>query len=618
MSKTNRVLIIFILFFILFINISFIPKISPINYINEDIDAPKYSTGLEGADNVLITRIYRVVNISGYGLIRFEDTLTVKNLNNNPLTSILIGIPLYLSDELVYYNAIINDQSTILAERSNMILNNYEMITIYFNSPLLPQESKTIKFIQQYKEFLTYIPLDASTNSISYFGFVYPILPYKAEGDIESIFLLPDGAFDLEGGWGFENSEFLFIRYQYDYIKLEIGDDFISPFLENLGDKKIVDVSFANRDFTKMEIIELNRDIFISPWGIIRVNDDILIQNLGVIEHSTIEIVLPRAAKSIYVSDDLGEISKVILYKRTTEIRLTIDLFWHIESNRIKLFPNTSFRFNLEYYLPFENYFSANWLQESIQIDLLITQFDYLIREQTVRLIIDGCYAINSITETPISIENTKGTTILMYNSEFITPEDSKIIQFTFTIDIFNMMLRPIVFTIIISLIASLFVLIVKLTKKEQDGDVLTRDLIPFNEIREYYSLYEEKNALILEIRQSEEDAKRKKMAKKLYKNILNKNTLKIEEIQKEILPFKRALIETGETFENIVKKLDVLEAERISIKDSLNLLESRYKRGRLPSRAAYLKLSDDFKKRERKIDRTIDKLLQQLRSYLL
>ena len=76
--------------------------------------------------------------------------------------------------------------------------------------------------------------------------------------------------------------------------------------------------------------------------------------------------------------------------------------------------------------------------------------------------------------------------------------------------------------------------------------------------------------------------------------------------------------MEINETFENIVKRLDVLEAERISVKDSLTLLESRYKRGRLPSRAAYQKLSDDFKKRRKKIDRTIDKLIQQLRSYLL
>ena len=145
----------------------------------------------------------------------------------------------------------------------------------------------------------------------------------------------------------------------------------------------------------------------------------------------------------------------------------------------------------------------------------------------------------------------------------------------------------------------------------------MKQEFIPVNEIREFCSLHEEKNALILEIRQAEEDAKRKKIAKKNLKNIIGKNNSKIDEIQQELIPFKKILIESGEAFENIVKRLDVLEVERLSIKDSLNLLESRYKRGRLPSRAAYVKLSDDFKKRRKKIDRTIDKFIQQLRSYL-
>ena len=165
---------------------------------------------------------------------------------------------------------------------------------------------------------------------------------------------------------------------------------------------------------------------------------------------------------------------------------------------------------------------------------------------------------------------------------------------------------------------ASVYVFIIKTRKKEYGTMVLKREFIPINEIREFCALYEEKNALILELRQAEEDAKRRKIAKKNYKNLLNKNTAKVEAIQQEILPFKKILLESTETFESIIKRLDVLEVERISIKDSLNLLESRYKRGRLPSRAAYMKLSDDFKKRRKKIDRTIDRFIQQLRSYLL
>ena len=92
----------------------------------------------------------------------------------------------------------------------------------------------------------------------------------------------------------------------------------------------------------------------------------------------------------------------------------------------------------------------------------------------------------------------------------------------------------------------------------------------------------------------------------------------KIEEVDKEIITFKKIVREINPTFENFINKLEILEAERVSIEDSLNLLEARYRRGRLPSRKAYLSLSENFLRRRKKIDRSIDKNIQQLRSYLL
>ena len=153
---------------------------------------------------------------------------------------------------------------------------------------------------------------------------------------------------------------------------------------------------------------------------------------------------------------------------------------------------------------------------------------------------------------------------------------------------------------------------------KKEEKVIIDRGKLPVTDIREYCSLLEEKNALLLEIRQAEEDVKRKKIIKKKYKNIVNKNTAKVDEIDKELVPFKKIVKEIDANFENIVKKIELLEAERVSVRDSLNLLEARYKRGRLPSKAAYLKLSDNFLRRQRKIDRSIDRTIQQLRSYIL
>ncbi len=612
LNKKNIVLIftVFLLFLMIF---SFISNSSELNCtIQNNSKNPKFSASLEGAENIWVTNIERRANISSYDLIIIEDSLTIANLNNNPITSIFIGIPLIHSDDLIFFETTGIGKNTLLTERSYMIMNDYEMLSIYFDSPLLPQKSISVKFTHIYKDSLTY--QDVGDQNITFNGYVYPLLPYKSKGEINAMFTLPQSTTNLYGGWGFEDPHLKIIFYSFNDIKDEIGSDYITPFLENLYDKKEIVIVYTDNELTQIEIKEIAREIFISPWGIIRVKEDFLIKNDGLIDVYTLSLQTPKIAKSIYLSDDLGEILGTTIDTTGTSKNLNINLL----QNRLRLTPNSTFKFTLQYYLPFEEFFSLNWLQESIQIDILTTKYEYLGREQTIKIIIDGCYSIDYITDPPEAIEKSKGNTVLSYKSNYVSPLESKIIQFTFTIDLFDMLLRPIIFMLIISSIASIYVLIIKTRKKEYDLTAIKKEFIPIDEIREFCSLYEEKNALFLEIKQAEDDAKRKKMAKKKYKSILDKNTGKIEEIQKEIIPFKKTLMETTETFESIIKKLDILEAERVSVKDSLNLLETRYKRGRLPSRAAFLKLSDDFKKRGKKIDRNIDKFIQQLRSYLL
>ncbi len=614
MVKKEKLLLFLTSFLLFIVIVSYIANDSEVHYtdynnINESIEV---STSLEGIENIIITKVNREVNISGYGLIYFEDLLEVKNLNNDPISSILIGIPVNLSDDLVLFEATGINQNNLFAERSNLIMIEYEMIIVYFNSPLLPYQSRTIKFNHIYKNIMSYGISGNQFINISLI--VFPLLPYKLEGEITALVWCPEEATEIHADWGLVIPEIDRVSYAYDFIKDEIGSDFITPFLGNLGDKKVDRINYYDDTNTKAEMKEINREIFLSPWGIIRVREEFSLENLGLIDFYSFSFKIPQFAKNMYIYDQLGEILGVTYENSGNYKNVEIQLL----TNRVRLKPNTTFTFKIEYYLPFEHYVSINWFQQSIKIDLLSTTFKYLGRDQTIKIKIDGCYSIESINEAPESIFKSEGATFLTYKSDFVTPLERKTIQITFTVDIFNLLLRPIIFILLILLMTIIYVFITKSRKKEVEPTLLTRQYIPVNEIREFVSLNEEKNALTLEIRQSEDDTKRKKIAKKTYKNILEKNSSKIDKIQKEINPFKKILIDAGETFEKIIKRLDVLDAERISVKDSIKLLETRYKRGRLPSRAAYQKLSDDFKKRRRKIDRTIDKLLQQLRSYLL
>ena len=583
-----------------------------------ELDKPTLSGSLEGAENIMITELIRRTNLSASGLINIIDKLTILNNNDNPINSILIGVPLKDSSKLIYINARSQSKNTLIAERSYGVLGSYEMINIYFDSPLLPSQETTIFIKQSYVNLLTYSVAELEegfTQLIRFDGLLFPILPYRSEGDVKSSYAIPLNA-ELHTQKQLEGMGILI----GDIVLYDLGQSLninhLDPFLTNLNEDNVTFVTIKTLQLTALLIEEINREIFISPWGIIKNTEEITIENVGVIETALFSLNIPETAKNVKVYDELGELFGVIEKSDLDHSKklLTVQLY----QNRVSLTPLSKFKFFIEYNLPHEEYVSYNWFQQSISINLLTTNYDFLVYKQTTKVVIEGCGTLDYVSSSPEAIYKAGGTKVLVYSSELVSPFEKKPVLFTYTIDIFDLILRPIILIMLIAFLSSIFVLIIKTRKREEDVSVFKKEFIPTSEIREFCSLFEEKNALLLEIRKAEIDTKRKKIAKKSYKNLLTKNTAKIDQIKEEIIPFKKILMESSMTYSNVIKKLEILDTERISVNDSLNLLESRYKRGKLPSKAAYQKLSDDFFNRRKKIDRTIDKYIQQLRSYLL
>ena len=584
------------------------------------VEDPQLSRTLEGADNLLVVEIARETNLSSYGLVNIEDKLTILNNNNNPINSILFGLKVADSNNLIYFNAFGETQNTLLIERSHEIMDIYEMITIYFDTPLLPSQEISFTVLHSYTNLISYEVafIDDEVSQLLVFkGPLFPLLPYKSEGTIISNYLLPERStlyFHKQiGAMGTPVGE-TNVLYDLEYNE---NINHLDPFLLNLDDNNETTISVQNVFTSKLEIEKIDKDIYISPWGTIRNVEEITIKNVGIVEVGLLSMKIPIDAMNVKVYDDLGEIIGASIIESIEDVS-TKSVSIQLYQNRVSLTPSSKFKFFLEYYLPPEGYISFNWLQQSVSINLLATKYEYLIYEQNTNVIIEGCGRIDYMSSLPKALHNSGNSKVLVFSIENVSPLEKKYVLLTYTIDLFEILIRPVVFIMIIALLSSLFVLAIKTLKREEQVSIFKKDFIPVSEIREFCSLYEERNALVLEIRKAESETKRKKLAKKTYKNLLSKNTIKIDQIKDEILPFKKILMETNETFSNIVKRLDVLDAERISISDSLNLLEARYKRGKLPSKAAYQKLSDDFFNRQKKLDRTIDKYIQQLRSYLL
>ncbi len=615
MPRKKALAIIFTGIVITLVIMSYMPHSSEQSRENYNAEVnPRTSASVETMNNILITQINRDTNLSGYGLMSTKDTLTVKNINSNPIEYFFIGVPLTIFEDLVEFKAEGKDANTLLSEKTSYAIDKFQLIAIYFEEPLLPYESTTVNFYQVYKDMLTYSGGETS-QTISLTIYVYPILPYKAEGDISAKYNHPESSEVSEKDWGTANPD--------DYVEFKIADSgvsYLEPLLSNLGTKQNITLVLTDSTVSKLEFTEVTRDIFISPWSIIKVKESYIIKNTGLVGINSLKMQIPGNAKNVYISDDLGEIMGIEVSPNEGWYNLTYkDLNIDLSVNRATITPDSKFKFYVQYTLAFEKYFSVNWFQESIKIDLLTSIYEFLGKEQTVKVIIDGCYKIDYLSQDPDAIEQSENIYTLIYETDYVTPLDRNPIEFTFTLNIINLLFRPIIFMIIIASIASVFVLRTK-TKKEaaEKLTVFKKEAMPVNEIREFCSLYDEKSALLGEISKAEENLKRKKIPKKTYNNIIEKNTSRIDQITKESISFRKILSEVGAEFSSVVKNLEILEAERVSVKDSINVLETRYKRGRLPSKTAYEQLLEEFNRRIQKIDRSIDKLVQQMRTYLL
>ncbi|MFO8020286.1 MAG: hypothetical protein R6U96_16800 [Promethearchaeia archaeon] len=616
-GKKGIILISILVVMIFFSNIIMLDNVEVADQDNPNTPQTSATFDASVMDNIEITEIDRKMNVSGFGLLNVEDKLTVKNLNDNPVSSMFIAIPSHLSEDLIFYEAKGSQKESILVDKTDKLTEDHELFVIYFNSPILPSESKEITFIQSYKDRISFSPQQTEegiTQVVSYIGSVYPTLPYKAKGEIETRIQIPETASLEEGDWGTADENNM-ITYNIDDFD---GANTLDPLLENMG-KKNITIHFTDSTQTKLEFQSVNRKIKVSPWGILRVKEEFLIQNLGAIEVTQLSMKIPGPARQVNVYDDLGEISGTEITPESNYTHLEFkDLDISLIENRVKLDPYSKFRFSIEYHLPYGEYFNLNWFQHSCELETLTSQYDYLAKEQETEIQIEGAFSLDSLSRNPNDIERAVNYIELSYNSDYITPYDTQELQFTYTINLFDILFRPIVLMLLIASIGALYVVIIKSREREVEGTFIVREELPDTEIREFCSLYEEKFASMLEIRRAQEARKRKKISKKRYRNLVEKNKDRVEEIDEEIKPFKEKLRETNETFANIVKKLEFLEAESISVKDSLQILRARYRKGRLPSKNAYLKLTDQLKRRRKKIERNMNKLITQLRSYLL
>ncbi len=550
----------------------------------------------------------RDVIASKYGIVKVYDTQEYYNNDSNPVSIIYYCIEDCNVDLLDYIAAKTNEGASLYIEEMETKINGYLTFKIYLNSPLLPGVSVEIRIITYYLDMIR-ITTNGQEQIWSFHLSEVPFIPYKIQ-NIHS-------SFDSEGVYDPTKST---LPYNVTYTDL---DTFLT------GSDYNYTVIFVDNTNTKLEFDSINRRIDINPWGVLKVTEEHVISNNGYIPAYSYYFQIPKEASNFAAFDNIGSIGGISIEQTTNEDGSTINTInsdgetvnvsVNLMMDRSMITNDKSARYTVTYDLDFLKYYTKGLFTSGVNFNLNFMKTDLLIKTMITKIYLYSGVEVISSTINPDSIVSDDNSLVLIFNDNNVIDIESKTLFIEYTQDIYQFLLRPFIFILLFVLFFSAIAVIQNRVKSSEEFEgAYVGEVIPENDIREFVTHYEESNAIRIDLKEIEFRIARKKIPKKM--GIKEKKTLqtKLKETQEAIIPFKKSLIDEGGRFSQLIRKLDLKETEFISNDDGIKLHEQRYKKGKLPSKSAYTTLKQQMMKNGDKIQRDIDKLINELKAYLI
>jgi len=544
----------------------------------------------------------RDITFTKYLLTEISDTFSFQNNGTTSLTKFIFCTDVDYDAKLLFVSASGLAGETYPVTKNTLLFNGYNTYEVELLEALAPGNVQKIKIMTVYANLTKTSMFTDTTQECNFTFNLYPISPFEIT-DYTCTVSLPGTASgttstpiantstDTLGTWTVTN---------------------LKPFAE-----LPLTVAFFYSDAPILQMNSLNRRIIIDPWGYLIVEEDHVLFNTGQIPVYSYTYRLPQNATNFKIWDDLGGIQGFVLADALNPDGKTKNITVNLNVNRARLLGGSEFKCTTSYQLVFGMHLSSSWDKYYLNLQTFTSQMDFLVLIDTTQIIMQTGLTLNTISPHPNQILVQETKIIATYTSEMVSPQHNRIVQVTFQVEGFWMMVRPLIFILLLLVIISSYVFVRKVMRKQTSAELVERVNIPTKALREFVSAYEEKSALLQELDQLNENLKLKKVAKKEFTKHVADIQVRKKETEEDLKPLAKVITEADERFRKILEKLQFFEAERVSIEDSLKALDARYRRGAIPSRAAFQKLFSDFTKRLEKIQNDVDKLLNELKSYI-
>ena len=342
---------------------------------------------------------------------------------------------------------------------------------------------------------------------------------------------------------------------------------------------------------------EIKREIILGHEGSIHITNTYSITNIGD-NILAVEFGFPEDAYDVVLRDEMGNL-EVLLESEMMTVNL-----------REPLYTNETAMLYLSYHVSWEKYITQ---QNGLNYNLHYTfyeQFNWTIGELTVSIILpEGAEFQSSTPPDPRSIEKSGLQDTVTFTFSDVTPSGDLNFEINYRYLIFWSSLYPTIWVGVLVVIASAFAFLWKAPKP------ITAPIIPVppEDIRRFVDAYEEKVRIKSELESMEKRLRKGKIPRRRFK--IRKKMLdgRLSTVSRDLSSFHEKIRAAGPRYADMMRRIEVAETNLEGAERDIQRVKARYRRGEV-SKGAYGKLMDEYKRRSKEAEATIDGVLLRLR----
>ncbi len=368
----------------------------------------------------------------------------------------------------------------------------------------------------------------------------------------------------------------------------------------------------AARALELLSVNEVKRSIELSGLEQIKVVDMYVMasrsDNLG-----EVTINLPIGAFDVSASTELGDIPSSDLKSTQGSTHTTLGIIFSTP-----FAENEEARFAVSYQLPWKDYVTTeDWKKFKTTLTVLESP-EWTIRKLTVNMNLpEGAVLLTIPSAAGLSnIENGAYRSSLSLSLQNATRFDDLSMGLEYERVVFWDSFRPTLW--IGSIVTIVAAIAAVLNSYKPTVTPLPTGIVPLRveDLKNFIDSYDEKEHLQREIESLEAQASKGKIPRRRYR--VRKKTIegRLSSLSRDLVALRSRLSAAGPRYTDLMRQLEVAEAEQQGVVANINRTEIRYRRGEI-SAAAYHRLLEDYYRRRDRAKTTIDGVLLRLKEEL-